>query len=150
MGVSRCKRKYVTLKSIHNATITLPMEQPQPNCTAFSILILLQSLHFPMQRKQTQERRHLLRLCFCNPDISFTTSEERRWRKPAMEIMRLLLMRPGKLPFQFLKNVLNIWIQSKTWFQEGECITCIILSTYVFISYSFMFKCFLGSVFTKA
>lgn len=33
--------------------------------------------------------------------------------------------------------------------EKGGCITCIILSTYVFVIYSLMFMCFLGSVYLQ-
>lgn len=44
-----------------------------------------------MQKKQNPEESHLLRLCFCNPHISFTLQRRvmESW-KPVMEIMTVL------------------------------------------------------------
>lgn len=60
-----------------------------------------------------------------------------------LEIMTILLMRLRKLPLQILKTVLNIW------FREGGCMTCTILSTYVFIIYSLVFMYFLDNVYLQ-
>lgn len=84
------------------------MEHPGHDWTRFQCLILkfLYSWHFAVQRRQTPRKTSSLRLCFCNADISFTLHRRlMALRKTAMEIMTLLLIRPGKLPSQVLKNV---------------------------------------------
>lgn len=126
---------------------------PKPRLNMFSLLnssISLVLKFSSAEKVELKKKNSSIRLCFCNPDISFTL--QRRvmvWRKAVMEIMTVLLMRPVKLPLQILKNVWMPECRETTWFWKGGCITCTILSTYLFITYSLMFMCSLGSVYLQ-
>lgn len=66
-----------------------------------------------------------------------------------MEIIRVLLMRPGKVPLQILKNLLNIYMYRNNTVPRRKVYNLYNIVTYVFIIYSLMFMCFLGSVYLQ-